>query len=39
MDATQYVYRSTGFQERDKYPESEVPPQFQLFWLYLEKLL
>ncbi len=39
MDATQYVYRSAGFQEREKYPETEVPPLFQPFWLYLEKLL
>jgi len=39
MDAAQYVYRSAGFQEGDKYPESEVPPQFQPFWLYMEKTL
>ena len=39
MDAAQYVYRSAGFQEREKYPETEVPPQFQPFWLYMEKSL
>jgi hypothetical protein len=39
MNAAQYVYRSVRFQERDKYPETEVPPQFQPFWLYMEKSL
>ncbi len=39
MDAAQYVYRSAGFQERYIYPETEVPPQFQPFWLYMEKSL
>ena len=39
MDAAQYVYHSAGFQEREKYPETEVPPQFQPFWLYMEKSL
>ena len=39
MDAAQFVYRLAGFQERDKYPETEVPPQFQPFWLYMEKSL
>ena len=39
MDAAQYVYRSAGFQEREKYPETEVPPQFEPFWLYMEKSL
>lgn len=36
-DAAQYIYRSAGFQERKKYPESEEPAQFQPFWLYMEK--
>ncbi len=39
MVAAQYVYRSAGFEERDKYPETEVPPLFQPFWLYFEKSL
>jgi len=39
MDAAQYVYRSVGFQEREKYPESEVPLQFQPYWIYMEKFL
>ena len=39
MVAAQHVYRSAGFQERDKYPETEVPPQLQPFWLYMEKSL
>ena len=39
MVAAQYVYLSAGFQERDKYPETEVPPLLQPFWLYMEKSL
>ncbi len=39
MVAAQYVYRSAGFREREIYPETEAPPQFQPFWLYMEKSL
>ena len=39
MNAAQYVYRSVGFQERDKYPKTEVPQLLQPFWLYMEKSL
>ena len=39
MEAAQYVYRSAGFQEREKYPETEVPLLLQPFWLYMEKSL
>jgi len=39
MEAAQYVYRSAGFQEREIYPETEVPPQLQPFWIYMEKSL
>ena len=39
MDAAQYVYRLAGFQEREKYPETEVPLALQSFWIYMEKNL
>ena len=39
MDAAHYVYRSAGFQEREIYPETEVPPLLQPFWLYMEKFI
>jgi len=39
MDAAHSVYRSAGFQEREKYPETEVPPSLQPFWFYMEKSL
>ena len=39
MDAAQHVYRSAGFQEREKYPETEVPPPLQPFWFYMDKSL
>ncbi len=37
MTAAQHVYRSAGFQEIAKYPETEVPPEMQPYWLYMEK--
>ena len=37
MTAAQHVYRSAGFQEREKYPETEVPPELQPYWIYMEK--
>jgi len=39
MDAAQYVYRSVGFQEREIYPETEVPESFLPHWLFMEKFL
>ena len=35
--AAHHIYRSTGFEERGEYPESEVPPIFRSYWLYMEK--
>ena len=39
MTAAQHVYRSAGFREIAKYPETEVPPEMQPYWLYMEKIL
>ena len=39
MSAAQHVYRSAGFQEIAKYPETEVPLEMQPYWLYMEKKL
>jgi hypothetical protein len=36
MTAAQHVYRSAGFQEREIYPETEVPPGLQSYWIYME---
>jgi len=32
----QHIYRSAGFQEREKYPETEIPPEFEPYWIYME---
>jgi len=32
-----HLYRSTGFTEREAYPESEIPPMFQPYWIWMEK--
>jgi len=39
MTAAHQVYRLAGFQEREKYPETEVPSPIQHFWLYMEKFI
>ncbi|UCC18476.1 MAG: GNAT family N-acetyltransferase [Promethearchaeota archaeon] len=39
MSAAQRVYRSAGFQEIEKYPETEVPLEMQPYWIYMEKKL
>ncbi|MFX0139224.1 MAG: GNAT family N-acetyltransferase [Candidatus Hodarchaeota archaeon] len=39
MSAAQYIYRSAGFQEINKYPETEVPLEMQPYWHYMEKKL
>lgn len=39
MSAAQNVYRSAGFREIVKYPETEVPPEMQPYWIYMEKNL
>jgi GNAT superfamily N-acetyltransferase len=36
-NAAQGLYRSVGFQEREPYPESEVPPMWIPYWMYMEK--
>jgi ribosomal protein S18 acetylase RimI-like enzyme len=37
MKTAQGLYRSMGFHERKAYPETEVPPQLQHFWIFMEK--
>lgn len=37
MTAAQHVYRSAGFQEREEYPESEVPLELRHYWIYMKK--
>ncbi|MFX0001129.1 MAG: GNAT family N-acetyltransferase [Candidatus Hodarchaeota archaeon] len=39
MAAAQHVYRSAGFREIVKYPETEVPLEMQPYWIYMEKIL
>ena len=37
MTTAQGLYRSMGFQDREEYPETEVPPQLRRFWMFMEK--
>jgi hypothetical protein len=39
MKAAHSLYRSAGFQEIDPYMESEIPPEFQRHWVFMEKQL
>ena len=39
MKAAHSLDRSTGFQEIEPYPESEIPPQFRSHWVFMEKHL
>jgi len=39
MEAAHSLYRSAGFQEIDPYEESEIPPEFQEHWIFMEKSL
>ena len=39
MTTARKLYRSFGFVECNKYPETEVPPQFSPQWLFMEKTL
>jgi len=39
MAAAQRVYRLAGFQEREGYPESEVPNFLLPHWLFMEKFI
>ena len=36
MTAAQHVYRLAGFQEREIYPETEVPIPMRPYWIYME---
>ena len=35
--AAHHIYRSAGFTECDIYPESEIPPFIQPYWIWMEK--
>ena len=35
--AAQGLYRSAGFKEIESYPESEIQPPWNQYWLYMEK--
>jgi len=39
MKVAHYLYRSAGFQEIEPYPESEIPPEFQRYWVFMERQL
>jgi GNAT superfamily N-acetyltransferase len=39
MKAAHALYRSAGFQEIEPYAESEIPPEFQHEWVFMEKHL
>jgi GNAT superfamily N-acetyltransferase len=39
MEAAHSLYRSVGFHEIEPYTESEIPPEFQQNWIFMEKHL
>ena len=39
MKEAHSLYRSAGFQEIEPYAESEIPPEFQKHWVFMEKQL
>jgi GNAT superfamily N-acetyltransferase len=39
MKAAHSLYRSMGFREIDPYPESEIPPELQHRWVFMERPL
>jgi GNAT superfamily N-acetyltransferase len=39
MKAAHSLYRSAGFQEIAPYPESEIAPEYQRHWVFMEKQL
>lgn len=36
MTAAHALYRSSGFRDIQPYPESEIPPEFQQHWVFME---
>ena len=38
-NGAQAGYKSTGFYEIDPYLESEIPPMFHQYWVFMEKQL
>jgi GNAT superfamily N-acetyltransferase len=39
MKEAHALYRSLGFQERDQYPESEIPEEFRKHWIFMERAI
>ena len=39
MNEAHALYRSAGFSEIDPYPESEIPPEYQKHWVFMERQL
>jgi GNAT superfamily N-acetyltransferase len=39
MKVAHSLYRSVGFYEIEPYTESEIPPEFQQYWVFMEKQL
>lgn len=37
MKEAHTLYRSSGFEEIEPYPESEIPSDFQKFWVFMER--
>ncbi len=37
MEAAHSLYRSSDFQEIEPYDESEIPPEFRQYWIFMEK--
>ena len=35
--ASHHLYRSVGFRDIDAYPESEIPVEYQKYWIFMEK--
>ena len=36
MTDAQALYRSAGFREISPYPQSEIPEQFRVYWVFME---
>jgi ribosomal protein S18 acetylase RimI-like enzyme len=35
--AAQHIYKSAGFKEIEEYPESQIPPEYRQYWMFMEK--